>query len=102
MRKPPKKVSKRKLRLDRHGRRKFPEGSHGNFCRNVKALRKDRHWSQESLGYALGMTRNHVTDIERGRNSPTLDLVDRFARALKVTSSFLLDSVEHNFPAHTS
>ena len=41
--------------------------------------------SQEELASRAGMHWTYLSDLERGRQTPTLDLLNRLARALGVT-----------------
>ncbi len=36
--------------------------------------------------------RTYVSDVERGRRNPTIDVVEKFASALKVRTGSLLDT----------
>ena len=46
----------------------------------VSARRSDRGWSQQRLADELGVTRQTVISIERGRFDPSLPLAFRIAR----------------------
>jgi DNA polymerase V len=46
--------------------------------------------SQIALGEAAGLGKNAVGEYERGNNSPTLESLDRLAKALKITTAELL------------
>ena len=56
----------------------------------VRFLRKEKRWTQEQLGEKAGLTYKFVGQIERGEASPTLDSVDKLARAFDLTVSELL------------
>lgn len=64
---------------------------HGRLARNVKRMRNDRGWSQEELADAAGLDRTYVSGIERKVRNPTIEIVERLAKALKVTASALLE-----------
>lgn len=51
----------------------------------LKELRRRAKISQEELGSRAGLHWTYLSDLERGRQSPTLDVVNRVARALGVT-----------------
>ena len=57
---------------------------------NVRRLRLERGYSQEELAHRVGIDRNYVGMIERRKNSPTIDMIERLARALKVEPLALL------------
>ena len=47
---------------------------------NVEKMRKWRDLSQEQLGEALGVSRQTIISIEKGKYNPSLDLAFRMAR----------------------
>ena len=51
----------------------------------IKELRKRLGISQEELASRAGMHWTYLSDLERGRQTPTVDVVNRVARALGVT-----------------
>lgn len=58
---------------------------------NIKRLRKARGWSQEALADAVPIDRTYISGIERKVRNPTIDVIDRIARALDVPAGSLLD-----------
>lgn len=58
---------------------------------NLRALRTERGFSQESFAFEVGLHRTYISDLERGARNPTISVVDRIAAALKVTPGRLLD-----------
>ncbi len=46
---------------------------------NVEKMRKLRDLSQEQLGEALGVSRQTIISIEKGKYNPSLDLAFRMA-----------------------
>ena len=46
----------------------------------IKALRKERAWSQAELASRLGVSRQTVIAIERGKYDPSLRLAFKLAR----------------------
>jgi transcriptional regulator with XRE-family HTH domain len=63
------------------------------FGRTVRRLRIQRHLSQEQLAEAARISRNYISDIERGRRNPSLMAVLAVARALDVTVTTLLEDL---------
>jgi transcriptional regulator with XRE-family HTH domain len=61
------------------------------LARNMKALRKARGWSQETLAGEARLDRTYVSGIERRVRNPTVTVVERIARALKCKLGELLD-----------
>lgn len=60
---------------------------------NLKRLREEQGFSQESLADHCGLHRTYVSGIERGVRNPTVVILDRIAKALKVPAGALLDEV---------
>jgi putative transcriptional regulator len=50
----------------------------------VKHLRHERAWTQEQLATRVRCARNTIARIETGTRRPSLPLLERLARALKV------------------
>jgi transcriptional regulator with XRE-family HTH domain len=57
---------------------------------NLRRLRRRQGLSIERLAASSGVSRSAISDIERGRTAPTINLVDRLARALRVDFSALV------------
>jgi len=64
------------------------------FGRSVRSLRKQRGLSQEDLAEACGLSRNYISDIERGVRNPGLLVIVGLARALRVTLRELVEEIE--------
>jgi transcriptional regulator with XRE-family HTH domain len=60
------------------------------FGRNVRRLRRDSGLSQEALADEVDLAVTYVGQIERGQRNPTLDVVERFAKVLRVKPLDLL------------
>lgn len=61
------------------------------LARNLRRLRLDRGWSQEAFAFEVGIHRTYVSDLERGARNPTIEVIDRLAKTLKVAPGDLLD-----------
>lgn len=59
---------------------------------NVKRLREQKGLSQEEFGFESGIHRTYISDVERGARNPSVTQVEKFAKALNVSSGFLLDA----------
>lgn len=57
----------------------------------MRALRKERRLSQETLADLAGIHRNYLGGIERGERNVGIDNLEKIAVALNVTASRLLD-----------
>jgi transcriptional regulator with XRE-family HTH domain len=53
-------------------------------ARNIRRIRRDRGLSQEELASRVSINRNYVGMIERQENSPTVAMLERIAKALKI------------------
>lgn len=61
-----------------------------NVGSNIRRIRQDARLSQEELAEAAGINRTYLSQLENGRSSPTLDVLERIARALEVPISALI------------
>lgn len=61
------------------------------FGQNVRTERAKRGWSQAYLATLAGVSRAMISQIERGRQSPTLNVILRIADGFGVMPSRLLD-----------
>jgi transcriptional regulator with XRE-family HTH domain len=57
---------------------------------NLKRLRHEQGWSQEEFADRAGIHRTYVSDIERAARNPTITVVEKLAKPLKVSASALL------------
>jgi transcriptional regulator with XRE-family HTH domain len=64
------------------------------FGRSIRSYRKQRGLSQEDLAEASGLSRNYISDIERGVRNPSLLALIGIARALRMPLHDLLADVE--------
>jgi transcriptional regulator with XRE-family HTH domain len=62
----------------------------GAVACNLRVLRRRRGLSIERLAEASGVSRSAISDIERGRSIPTVNVVGRLSRALRVDFSTLV------------
>jgi transcriptional regulator with XRE-family HTH domain len=60
------------------------------FRTNVKAHRERLNLTQTEFSNLLGVQRSKLADLERGRNIPSLRVVETVANALHVDASSLL------------
>ena len=59
---------------------------------NIKSLRKQLGWSQEALAEKTGVSAPYITQIEVGKRTPSLDIVEKLAFALGVEYKTLFES----------
>ena len=55
------------------------------FGKRVAELRKAAGYSQEQFAYKCNVDRTYIGTIERGEKSPTLNTIDKIAKALGIT-----------------
>ena len=58
---------------------------------NVPRLRTEKGWSQQDYADRAGIHRTYVSDIERGKRSPTIMIVEKLAKPLGAKAGDLLD-----------
>jgi DNA-binding XRE family transcriptional regulator len=56
----------------------------------IRKLREVKGMTQEELARAAGMMRNNISRIEAAKHRPTLDTLERIAKALKVSVADLI------------
>ena len=54
------------------------------FAENLKRIRAQRGISQETLALKAGVERAYIGLLERKKNSPTIDMLEKLAKVLKV------------------
>ena len=59
--------------------------------KNVQRIRKQRGWSQEGLAFECEIHRTYISGVERGVRNPTVTIVAKIAKALKVPPAALLE-----------
>lgn len=57
----------------------------------IKFERMKKNLSQEELALSAGLSRNSIWKIETGKVSPTIETLDKIARALEIDFSTLTD-----------
>jgi len=58
--------------------------------KKIQKRRKELELTQEDLAYKVGISRAYVGYIEQGRNAPSLGILEKIARVLKVSINNLL------------
>lgn len=66
-----------------------PKQTRDRLGRKVQKLRKGTSLSQEKLAEKINISRTHMGHIEQGRKSPSLKVMTKLARALRVKVSEL-------------
>ncbi|MEO0419074.1 MAG: helix-turn-helix transcriptional regulator [Pseudomonadota bacterium] len=64
---------------------------HDRLAQNLRRLRQVRNWSQEELAHQTDIHRTYVSDLERARRNPSIEVIERLAKGLNVKLGELLD-----------
>ncbi len=64
------------------------------FGKKVRSARKEKKFSQEELASRADLHRTYIGMIERGEKNITLINILRISRALNISASNLLESIE--------
>lgn len=59
----------------------------------LRQLREQRRLGLEQVHRAAALSQTYLSDVERGRRLPTLEVLDRWARALDLRVTDVLDGV---------
>ena len=54
------------------------------FGMRIRELRNLQHMSQEELAFRCQLSKNYVSDVERGRRTVSLKAIEKFAHGLNV------------------
>jgi len=60
------------------------------FAKNMKKLREAKGMSQGDIHRATGIDRAYISNLEAGKQNPTLETIAKIAEALGVSSDQLL------------
>lgn len=61
------------------------------ISKRIKKRRNELEMTQEDLAEKVGVSRVYIGYVEQGRNSPSLEILEKIAKALKVRISDLVD-----------
>ena len=70
--------------------------------RRIRKLRMDRRMTLKQVESACGLSATHLSEIERGRTSPTIGALVRIARALGRDASYFIEQDERPDVAHVT
>lgn len=60
--------------------------------RNMQRIRKEANLSQEELAFECGLHRTYISGVERGIRNPTVLILDKIAKALRIPITDLVAS----------
>ncbi len=73
------------------------------IANRVKELRTLRGWTQEQLAHAVGVSRQSINSIERGRYVPSLALALLFAQVFACSTDEIFQlEISHESPSEQS
>jgi transcriptional regulator with XRE-family HTH domain len=70
--------------------------------RRIRKLRIDRRMTLKQVEQSSGLSATHLSEIERGRTSPTIGALVRIARALEKDASYFIEAEERSDVAQVS
>lgn len=62
----------------------------GPFVNRMIKLRERRGLTQEELAVLIGRSQGHISDMEKGRRGPSLEILAKLAKALETSTDYLL------------
>ena len=68
--------------------------------RRIRKLRLERRMTLKQVEHVSGLSATHLSEIERGRTSPTIGALVRIARALEKDASYFIEQEERSDIAH--
>jgi ribosome-binding protein aMBF1 (putative translation factor) len=63
------------------------------FGRRLRRLRQDRQMTQSDMAKKFGIDRSYISDVERGRKSMTLPMLEVIALGMSITLSKLFEDI---------
>jgi transcriptional regulator with XRE-family HTH domain len=70
-------------------RQKDETGIRQRFGLAIRQRRQELGISQEELSFRAGLHRTYISDIERGSRNPSLENIEKLAKALDISVSIL-------------
>lgn len=59
--------------------------------KRIRRIRQERNLTLKQIEARVGVSATHISEIERGKTSPTIQALDKIAQALEVLPSHLID-----------
>lgn len=60
----------------------------------IKFLRREKKMSQLDLSLECGVNKNYISDLEKGRRNPSVEVLERIANGLGVDLSTLFKGIK--------
>ena len=64
------------------------------FGIRLRQLRKAKKWSLLELSLRANINHNYLCDLENGRRNPSLEMLEKLAKAFEITLSSLVLGIE--------
>ncbi|MEP7027477.1 MAG: XRE family transcriptional regulator [Candidatus Eisenbacteria bacterium] len=77
-------------------------GSHVELGRRIKQERLRRGLTLKDIEAKVGISATHLSEVERGKSSPTVGVLEKIARALGTRSALLIDAAAGVPVSHTT
>lgn len=61
------------------------KSTRNKFGKNIRELRKQKGWSQETLAEKVGLHRTYISVVERGEKNLSIDNIAKIAKTLGVS-----------------
>lgn len=61
------------------------------ICKRIRKYRHEAGLTQEDLAEKVGVSRVYIGYVEQGRNTPSLEILGKIAKALKVRLSDIVE-----------
>jgi len=58
---------------------------------NLRRIRLEKGWSQEEFAHEADIHRTYISDLERAARNPSIEIIEKLAKTLKVRAGQLLD-----------
>lgn len=59
----------------------------------IRYLRTQKKLSQEDLALEAGVNKNYLSDLERGNRNPTVEVLNKIAKALDIPLNILFEGL---------
>ena len=61
------------------------------ICKRIRKYRHEIGLTQEELAEKVGVSRVYIGYVEQGRNTPSLEILEKIAKSLKVSLRDIFD-----------
>lgn len=61
------------------------------ICKRIKEFRSKKGFTQEDLAEKVGVSRVYIGYVEQGRNTPSLEILEKISKSLGIKITEILD-----------